>query len=449
MVLETSRGSFASGPVGPTWVGRRYCEAQQCGWVIRLPDDDIVVIEFTRAALECAYDAASGAHYDALTVYDGATADAPKLQDVSCLAPPPLVVSSGRYASVYFSADELFEYAGFAAEYTAGAAYCGAIDTCGECAESRACSWCAGSATCVPRAGPKSTCEGELAREPAACCPANRAGPACAECARGYYGEDCAACSCGLEQGCVDGRLGDGACVCGAGEVDCACGITALKVFNAVDPHCVLEFNRDPPNEGACDDNRLYEWNSPFIRDESGAVSGLVDHSFPTVPAPVGTLFARAVVTTAREDAAVEVDVSIDGLNQTLASDGDFFPTQAGVPTLVTIRVTDVGDAGDAALRCPRSSEFTIELARPRSADLAISEQKFSVYSDDLSRLVRARPCPASAAVGLCATRRRLSVSSHVAAPHSARPRGRSTATRSTRGSRRATMHTCRAWCSP
>ena len=446
MVLETSRGSFASGPAG-----RKYCEAQQCGWVIRLPDDDIVVIEFTRAVLECAYDSVSGTYYDALAVYDGATSDSPKLEDVSCLAPPPLVVSSGRYASVFFSADELFDYAGFAAEYTSGAAYCGAIDKCGECAESRACSWCAGSATCVPKAGPKSTCGGELTRGPAACCPANRAGPACAECARGHYGEDCAACSCDVGQSCVDGRLGDGACVCGAGKVDCACGITALKVFTSNNPSCVL-LDLDPPNEDTCDDAKVLNWqlsHGAITNSSADGLGGVVGHSFSTVPLPLGTLFARADVTTLREEAVVTVDISIDGLNQTLAADHDFFPTQAGVTTLVTIRVADAGAAGDAASRCPRSSEFTLELARPRSADLAITEQTFSIFSDDLTRLVRARPSPAPARVGLCATWRRLSVSAHVAAPHPARPRGRSRRTRSTRSSRRARRSTSRAWSCP
>ena len=51
----------ASGSLQTTPVGKDYCVKQECGWLIRVPSDDIVVLSFGRFALECGINATSGA----------------------------------------------------------------------------------------------------------------------------------------------------------------------------------------------------------------------------------------------------------------------------------------------------------------------------------------------------------------------------------------------------
>lgn len=126
--IEATSGSIASSPPG-----KRYCFNQACAWVLHTPVADILVLRFTRVALECAIAREGGDFFDLARVHDGATAHAPMLAQVTC-GTAPTVHSSGQHLFVSFSSDDLFNFAGFSADFSSGADYCAAFSSCGGCA---------------------------------------------------------------------------------------------------------------------------------------------------------------------------------------------------------------------------------------------------------------------------------------------------------------------------
>jgi len=221
-----------SGALQSTPVGVKYCSWQDCMWHISLPEDDIIILSFSRLSLECVV-GASGA-FDYVKVYNGATPQSDELASFHCNSFSTLV-STGPNMLIHFHSDELYNFNGFAANYVSGEALCSPISDCGECTTNTWCSWCRSSERCVPNAGPKALCsDGNGWPLDATCCPAGRAGADCERCAANHYGATCTACDCSTVGGvCGDGLQGDGVCTCKPGFSGATCDVCKQGYWGA------------------------------------------------------------------------------------------------------------------------------------------------------------------------------------------------------------------------
>ena len=116
--------------------------------------------------------------------------------------------------------DDLYNYAGFRAEYTSALEYCGHVTDCGTCGNMSLCNWCRSSHQCLPTRGSTVSCASEAwVDSPGAsihsCCPTGWAGANCDACAPNHFGPSCTPCPCNELGGtCDDGLTGSGACTC-------------------------------------------------------------------------------------------------------------------------------------------------------------------------------------------------------------------------------------------